>query len=97
MKKTDRRKQIMAHAITLSRKIGYMNVRRDALAKHAGVANGLVSVHWNTMGQLKHAIIREAIRLEDLTIIGQGLVMKDKHAVKIPEELRDRAIANISG
>jgi len=97
MKKTDRKKQIMTHAIELSRKIGYMNVRRDGLAKNAGVANGLVSVHWSTMTQLKKAIMREAIQLEDLVIIGQGLAMKDKHALKAPEELRDRAIAQLAG
>lgn len=97
MKKTERRKQIMTHAIELSRKIGYMNVRRDALAKKAGVANGLVSVYWNTMAQLKKAIIREAIHIEDLTIIGQGLAMEDKHILKAPKELRQRAIAQLSG
>jgi hypothetical protein len=95
MKKSDRKKQIMTHALQLSRKVGYINVRRDALAQEAGVANGLVSTHWNTMAQLKKAIMREAIHTEDLVIISQGIAMQDRYALKAPEELRKRAIAQL--
>ena len=97
MKKTERRQQIMGHAIKLARKIGYMQVRRDHLAAHAGVANGLVSAHWTTMAQLRTAIMREAVRIEDATIVGQGLAMKNKHALKAPQDLKDRAIESIAG
>lgn len=95
MNKIERRDQIMGHAIRLARKVGYMNVRRDELARNAGVANGLVSNHWNTMVQLKKAIIREAIRIEDAVIVGQGLALRDRHAMKAPQHLKEKAIAQI--
>lgn len=95
MKKADRRQQIMTHAIKLARRVGYMNVRRDELAGNAGVANGLVSNHWTTMIQLKRSIMKEAIRIEDATIVGQGLALKDRHAMKAPQHLKDKAIAQI--
>jgi len=97
MRKADRRDQIMTHAIRLARRIGYMNVRRDDLASKAGVANGLVSVHWSTMAQLRTAIIREAVKIGDPVIVGQGLALKNRHAMKASQELKDKAIAQIAG
>ncbi len=87
-----RKNEILVHAMHVARKHGYENVRRDHIALRAGVANGLVSKYWGTMTQLKKAIMREAVRTDDVKIIGQGLARRDKQAMKAPEELRQRAL-----
>lgn len=91
MNKNDRRKQLMKHALTLAERVGYMQVRRDALADAAGVATGLVNFYWDTMTQLKRAIMREAVHTENLVVIAQGLAMKDRQAMKAPPAVREAA------
>jgi len=82
----------MDHALRIARKKGYDSVRREDIAKEANVATGLVTKYWGTMVQLKRAIMREAVRIEDIVIIGQGLAKRDKCATKAPLELKKKAI-----
>ena len=75
----------------LSRIVGYNNVTREAIAVEVGCVPALITSYFGTMVKLKRAIMRRAIQIEDLNILGQGLAMRDSHALKISDELKAAA------
>lgn len=87
-----RKAQILAAACDLAIDIGYANVRRDNIAKAAGVAMGTVNKYFSTMTQLRGDLMRYAVKNELLPIIAQGLACRDKHALKAPRDLQNRAV-----
>lgn len=91
----ERKEQILITAVKLSEKYGYSNIRRDDVAKQAGVSMGLVNNYFNTMQQLKRAVIRHAVKCEILPIVAQGILAKDKQVSKISDDLKKRAIESI--
>jgi AcrR family transcriptional regulator len=93
---TKRKEDILAVAVKRAELLGVANLRRDDIADVAEVARGLVSRYFNTMPQLRRAVMRYAVHNENLSIIAQGLAMRDPEALKASPELRDRAIASLS-
>ena len=91
--KQERIEKIMKAAMRLARKHGYQHVTRDNIAKEAGVTAGLVSARWGTMEQIKRAIMREAVKTDDVVIIMQGLAARDRQAQKASEEIKKQAQA----
>lgn len=87
-----RKGQILSVAIELSKELGYHKVTRDGIAERAGISAGLISRYFNTMTQLKRAIIRAAIHQEIPEIVAQGIANNDDHARKAPPELKRKAI-----
>jgi hypothetical protein len=47
------------------------------------------------MEQMRRHVMREAIRTENLAVLVQGLVAKDRHALKATAELKAAAIATL--
>lgn len=92
MKAKDRKADLLEAAVRLAEREGFANLRRDAIATEAGVSFALVTVRLGTMAKVKRAVMREAIRLEKLPIVGQGLAMGDANAKKAPADLKDRAV-----
>lgn len=86
-----RRETILDAALVLARRHGYKGLTRDAIAKQAGVAGSTVQYHFGTVAKLQRDIMRHAIKTQDLAVVAQGLVLRDAHALKAPEELRVRA------
>jgi hypothetical protein len=86
-----RKEQILNVAIDLARNDGYHNLTRDGIAEQAGVSMGLVTRYFETMAQLKRAVMQAAIHREIPEIIAQGLVIGDKQARKAPEKLKAAA------
>ena len=97
MEPKDRKQQIITAAIELAEKHGYQNIKRDAIAEHAGVAAGLVNRYFDNMHMLRRYIIDEAIRTSNLTIIAQGLVAGDKKARATDESVKKRAMKYVTG
>ena len=91
----DRRAAILSAAITEAEKVGYQNVRRENIAARAGVSVGLISKYFKTMGQLKRDIVRHGVKSGNVAIVAQGLALRDSHAMKAPEELKERAVQSL--
>ncbi len=91
-----RKEEILAVAVAQASKVGLNGLRRDDVAKAAGVANGLVSRYFNTMLQLRRAVIRSAVHTENLALIAQGLAMREPEAMKASDELKKKALATLS-
>lgn len=74
----------------------YVRITRDEIAKKAGIPSSLVAYHCGTMADLRRDIMREAVRVENLAVLAQGLAARDRQALKAPEELRQRAIQSLT-
>ncbi len=89
----ERTAQILAAALKLAMRAGYTRITREAIAAAAGVSPGLVTHHMGTMEQLRRDVMREAIRAKCLPVIAQGVVARDRHALKAPRELQQKAFS----
>lgn len=91
-----RKEEILLAAVACAEAQGLTNLRRDTIASYAGVANGLVTRYFSTMTQVRHAVVRYAVHNQRLTIIAQGLALRDPEALKAPEELKKKAVASLN-
>lgn len=89
--------QILAAALAIAPRKGYARITREEIAERAKVPPSLITYHFGTMPELRRDIMREAVRVECLPVIAQGLAAKDRHAMKAPEEIRTRAIESLRG
>jgi AcrR family transcriptional regulator len=92
MKPEARREQILAAALKIANDTGYSSLTRDAVAQSAGVATGQVNHIFNTMTQLRRAVMRAAVHRELRPIIAQGLAEGCKEARNAPEWLKREAL-----
>lgn len=88
---------IVALALAEKAKGGYRSVSRSEIAEAAGVAPSLVSARLGTMDNVRRAIMRQAIKTENVKVLAQGLAVGDSHARKAPDALRQKAAALIAG
>jgi len=89
--------QILRAALEIAPKVGYARLTRDEIAKRAGIPSSLVAYHMGTMPELRRHIMREAVRAECLPVIAQGLAVRDRHAMKAPDEIKNRALDSLRG
>lgn len=92
----DRTAQLIEVALRLASKSGLANLRRDQIATAAGVSQGLVTERLGTMIEMRRTIMRQAVVREVLPIIAEGIVAKDRNALKAPPELKARALASLA-
>ena len=86
-----RKNHILAVAVALAKSEGYNKITRDRVATGAGVSMGLVTRYFGTMGQLRTAIMRRAVKQGIAEIVAQGLANGDDHALKADLGLKEKA------
>ena len=86
-----RKDNILNVAVAMAKVSAYNKLTRDKIAEGAGVSTGLVTSYFGTMGQLKTAIMRRAVKQGIAGIIAQGLANGDDHAKNAPAELKAEA------
>ena len=105
LKKDVRRDQILTAAMDIALTEGYDKLTRDGVAIKANVAAGQVNRIFNTMPQLKRAVMRSTIsqlainpsndRL--LLILATGLSYRETPALNAPQELKQAALQLLMG
>lgn len=90
-----RREHILTSAVAAATENGYYAFTRDDVAEIEGCSPSLVTRYYQTMPQLRRAVMRHAIRNEVLPVIANGVVNKCPHAMKASEELRERALRSL--
>jgi len=88
--------QILAAAVQLAAQHGYTRLTREQVAARIGVSPSLVPHYMGTAANMRRKIMREAVRLECLPVIAQGLAVRDPHAMAAPAELRQRAARHLA-
>ncbi len=94
MKPEARKDEILNAALVVATKLGFANVRVADIATQAGCGYGTVSYHFNTMTQMRRAMMRAAVERKILKIIAEGLVMRHPEAKKAPDDIQKKAIAS---
>lgn len=95
MKPEARKDQILEAAVAVAERDGYTHVRREEVANHIGCSVGTVSRYFNTMNQLRKAVMRHAVHTINLQLIGQGLALRDSQALKASEEIKEQALNHV--
>ena len=88
--------QILTAALKIAPKVGYAKLTRDDVAKEAGIPASLIPYHMGTMAEFRRKIMREAVRVECLPVIAQGVACSDRIALKAPDALRRKALSSIN-
>lgn len=96
-----RRSQILDVAISIAVKDGWKAVIAHNIADTAGVSYGLVQGSFNTMTQLRRAVIREVLNRMDgkpdpkyVPILAAAIGSGDMAARKVPAEIKE-AVFNL--
>ncbi len=94
----ERKKSILNAAIVVtSQPGGWSKMTRILVAKEADCAESLISLHFGTMADFRRTVMRAAIKLNNLSVIGQGVACGDKTALKLPSDVRDTALKSLAG
>ncbi len=88
------KERIFATAMQLAADKGIAAVTRNAVADKASVATGSVSYHFDNVKKLQRAVVEQAIRDENLAVLGWAVAEKHPsvQAGKLSEDLRRRAL-----
>ena len=98
MPPNDRKYEILTAALAVAaRPGGWSKLTRDAVAREAQCADGLVSKYFGTMIAFRRSIMRAAIGAENLAVVAQGLAAGDASAKKADPELKARALNTLAG
>ena len=96
LKPAERKEQILKAAMVVAAREGYLSMMRREVAVEAGCANGTVSRYFNTMDQLRRAVMRRAVHVGNLVVLSQGLANKNKQAMKASDELKQAAATSLT-
>lgn len=90
------RAKVLRKAMQLAQTEGWQWTTRAMIAQAAGVSVGAVSGAYGSMIELKREVMREAVRLEILPLIAQGLAEQSPIAQSAPASVKQRAIATLA-
>ena len=91
MNHAERREHILKSAVRVAERVGYFRITRRQIATEAEVSDGLVQHHFHNQETIREAVLKEAIRTENLQVVGQAAVLKNSDS-EIPAELAARAV-----
>lgn len=93
----DRTRELLAVALNLAAAHGYRSLTRESIATAAGVSPALVSARLGTMDQLRRSVMRAAVAQRVVSVVAQGLAVRDRQAMRADESLRALAAAWVGG
>jgi AcrR family transcriptional regulator len=87
-----RRKEILDAAVEVAQDLGYLKVTHSKIAATVCVSPSLVRKYFESKSKIRNAVMGEAVRLEILDIVLQGIAAKDPIAHEAPATLRAAAL-----
>jgi AcrR family transcriptional regulator len=87
------RDKIIAAALKVAATRPLHEVTRGAIAKRAKVAPSLVSYYTGTMEDLQTAIVDEAVKTENVAVIGFAIAARHPGVKNVNGSLREKALA----
>jgi AcrR family transcriptional regulator len=73
----ERKKDLLIKALHLAEKMHYSHVTYSSLAKYANVSTQLIRYYFSSNYALQNAVLKQALKDRNLTIITQGLSMSN--------------------
>jgi len=97
LKPDDRYNQILDAAVRVAERTGYRTLKREDVAKEAGVSTGLVSHYYLFIELLRLEVLAAAVERGVLPIVAEGLVAGEPVAMQACADLRARAAVSLIG
>lgn len=94
--KEQRRTELLDVALKLAERLGADKITHDCVAERAGVARSLVAHYFGTATQLRRDVMRAAVKQRLVVIVARGLALRDPHAGKADEALREECSAYLA-
>lgn len=88
--------QLLDVALKLAARHGLANIRRDQIAEAAKVSQGIVTLRLGSVPAMRRSVMRAAVDREVLPVIAEGIVARDKVALKASPDLQKRALAALA-
>jgi hypothetical protein len=85
----DRAAGLLAAALDLAEKHGVHSLTHEAVGLAADASASLVKVRLGTIGAVRSAVMREAVKQRRVRIVAEGLVARNRYARKADEALRN--------
>lgn len=73
---------ILNCAYEIAEQYGLIYVTRDSVAERAAVGQGTVNYHWDTIDHLRNAVVEKAIKLGNIKVVSEGIVLRNKAALQ---------------
>ncbi len=87
-----RREEILASALSLAAVRGYVNITQECIADSAGLSASAIHYHFGTMDRLRCELMQYAVRVGNAVVVAQGLVARDKYAMRADDQLKKEAM-----
>lgn len=87
-----RKQLILDAALAVARRTHFYYMERKDVAEEAGVSPPLVTIYFGKKDGLRDAVMAEAVRVEDLAVIAQGVMMKHPRTRRLSRDVKDRAL-----
>lgn len=91
---TMRKQQILNAAIAIASRDKTLSITRHDIAMEAQVSEALVSKYFNTMHQLRRALVRFSVQTGEVPIIALA-AMSTEFKVAIPEHLKEHVAEHL--
>jgi len=91
----ERRCAILAAAVSVAQRTGWLMMTRRDVAQAAGVAEPTVNLYFSNMATLRDAVMREAVRLDIPALVAQGIVAKHPYTRRMGADARRKALATL--
>ncbi len=91
----ERRRKLIAAGVAEAAAVGFLNMKRNAIAARAGLANGSINHEFGSMDGMREAIMREAVAGGHVGIVAQGLACGHPIAKEAPEGVRAEAVRTL--
>lgn len=93
--KDERKADMIQKGLKIAEKIGYMNLKQSETSKKLKVSLGLLHHYFGAIKDFKIAIVKAAIKEENLIVIAQAIAAKDPLVKKLNKDLKIRAINSL--
>lgn len=88
----EREAQILTAAVRVAARHGFSKFTLQQVADEAGVHKTLPIHYFGTMVKLRRKVMRAAVKQEVLSVIAQGLALRDPYAQKASDDVKARAL-----
>lgn len=87
-----RRTEILDAALRMAERTGWNRLGQREVAAEARCSMGLIHYYFESLSQMRDAVMEHAVATENTAVVLQGLAMRDPVALEAPVELRRAAL-----
>lgn len=91
----ERKEQLLEAGLKVAEKSHYMFIQSQDIADLCGVSYGTLFRYFPKMARYRKALLRRAIKEQNLAVIVQGMIVNDPLVRKVPDEIKGAAVEGL--